>query len=250
MHRFGMEDSYTMETKRNHGRKSRVRMTAAAVLAAIVVSTMGATLSPTASVEVEASSVYTVGATSWTSDLTGDTTRYVGYASLSLVLKASLMKCTDPDAVYEQLMMGLWMKTFSEADILDLINDGYEIPAETLERLYLEGWISGYLYKTGTGQSYTASDFEDVFDYEYYVAANPLIAEAVANGSLAYDEETLFLHWLVCGVPAGLDGSADFSFDYFEARYPTLCASLGYDKLSEVVYYIMLRDTYVLQGAA
>ena len=241
-----------MKTNMNRRKKSGVRMTAAALIAAVVVSAAGAVLSPAASVDAEASTVSTPTASTWgwSASVSGDTTRYVGYASITTVLQAALLRSSEPDAIYEQLMMGLWMGTYTEADILDLIIDGYTIPDETLERLYLEGWISAYLYKTGTGQSYTASDFAEVFDAEYYVANNPAIAAAVASGDLPNDEETLFYNWLLCGIDAGLNASEDFNFEYFEAHYPTLCARLGYDKLNEVVYYIMLKDSWVLQGNA
>lgn len=222
-------------------------MTAAALLAAIAISTAAVP-----STSVEASTVSTVAASTWgwTSGASGDTTRYVGYASLNTVLQAALLKSQEPDAVYEQLMMGLWMKTFTEADILTLLTEGYSIPAETFERLYTEGWISSYLYKVGTGQELTASDFSEVFDADYYVAANPCIASAVADGSLASDEETLFMNWLLCGVDAGLDASADFSFSYFEEHYSTLCNTLCNDRMNEVIFYILLKDSWVLQGNA
>ena len=106
---------------------------------------------------------------------------------------------------------------------MQLLQEGYRIPADVLQRLYAEGWISGYLYKTVSGQPFTAADFKDV---------------------------SLFLNYLTCGIPAGLNGSSSFSFAYFEAHYPQIAKALGNDKMAEAAYYILNRNSQHLKGNA
>ena len=170
------------------------------------------------------------------------------YPFLTLLKSSLLNSYTDANGIYEQLKLGVKYKTVSESDILTLVQEGYRIPAESLQKLYTEGWISGYLYKTATGQGYTASDFKDVFDASYYVSANPVIAQAVASGALAGDENSLFMNYLTCGIPAGLNGSSSFQFAAFEGRYPQVVTALGGSKLAEVVYYIMNKNALSLTG--
>ena len=133
---------------------------------------------------------------------------------------------------------------------MQLLQEGYRIPADVLQRLYAEGWISGYLYKTVSGQPFTVADFKDVFDAAYYVSANPVIAAAVQNGTLPGDEMSLFLNYLTCGIPAGLNGSSSFSFAYFEEHYPQIAKALGNDKMAEAAYYILNRNSQHLKGNA
>ncbi len=171
------------------------------------------------------------------------------YPFLTLLKSALLNSYTDANGIYEQLKLGIKYKTVSESDILTLSQEGYRIPAESMQKLYTEGWISGYLYKTVTGQGYTAADFKDVFDANYYVNANPVIAQAVANGTLAGDENSLFLNYLTCGIAAGLNGSSSFQFSYFESQYPQVVKALGGSKLAEVTYYIMNKNALSLKGS-
>ena len=172
------------------------------------------------------------------------------YPFLTLLKSSLLNSYTNANGIYEQIQQGIKYQTVSETDLIQLVQEGYRIPAESLQKLCTEGWISGYTYKTLTGQAYTASDFKDVFDASYYVSANPAIAEAVANGTLASDENSLFLNYLTCGIPAGLNGSSSFNFAYFEKKYPQVVKDLGGDKLAEVVYYITNKTAKSLKGNA
>ncbi len=170
------------------------------------------------------------------------------YPFLTLLKSALLNSHTDANGIYEQIQQGIKYLTISETDLIQLVQEGYRIPAASLQKLYIEGWISGYTYKTLTGQAYTAADFKDVFDAAYYVSANPVIAAAVANGSLPADENSLFLNYLTCGIPAGLNGSSTFNFAYFEKTYPQVVTDLGGNKLGEVVYYITNKTAKSLKG--
>lgn len=213
----------------------------AGLLTAAMLSAVAVTAVPAASMDASAAaSSGSVTGTKWTME----------YSFLTLMESSLLNTYTDANGIYEQLKLGIKYKTMSEQDILELYNLGYRIPEESLYQLYVEGWISGVLYKYCTGQEYVASDFIEVFDAEYYMTQNPVVLAAVQDGTLAADEETLFYHYLYCGIPAGLNGSAGFDFAYFEASYPDICESLGYDKMSEVMYYILNKYTEILQGAA
>lgn len=213
----------------------------AGILTAAMLSAAAVTAAPAASIDVSAaSSANAADYTKWTME----------YSFLTLMESSLLNTYTDANGIYEQLMLGIKYKTMSEQDILELYNLGYRIPEETLYQLYVEGWISGVLYKYCTGQAFVASDFREVFDAEYYMTQNPVVLAAVQEGLLSSDEETLFYHYLYCGIPAGLNGSASFDFAFFEAAYPDICESLGYDKMSEVMYYILNKYTEILQGAA
>lgn len=174
----------------------------------------------------------------------------VQYPFLTLLKSSLLNPYTDSNGIYEQLKQGIKYQTVSETDIMQLLQEGYRIPADVLQRLYAEGWISGYLYKTVSGQPFTAADFKDVFDVSYYVSANPVIAAAVQNGTLPGDEMSLFLNYLTCGIPAGLNGSSSFSFAYFEAHYPQIAKALGNDKMAEAAYYILNKNSQHLKGNA
>ena len=210
-----------------------------AMVGAAAIGVCSVTAMPIFSVKAEAAASKPAYNSKWTTE----------YPFLTLLKSALLNSYTDANGIYEQLMLGIKYKTVSESDILTLSQEGYRIPTDSIQRLYTEGWISGYLYKTLTGQGYTASDFKDVFDANYYVSANPVVAEAVASGALAADENSLFLHYLTCGIPAGLNGSSSFQFAYFESKYPQVVKTLGGSKLAEVVYYIMNKNSQSLQGS-
>lgn len=214
-------------------RSMKGSMRLAACLGAAVIAMGSAAALPAATVEVQAAASSPAYTTQWTTQ----------YPFLTL-LKSSLGKTqTDASGIYEQIMMGIKYQTISEADILQLVAEGYSVPAAALQQLYTEGWISGYLYKSLTGQGFTADDFQDVFDANYYVNANPAIAAAVQSGALAADKETLFQNYLVCGIPAGLSGNETFRFAAFEEQYPEVVTALGGDRMAEVTYYILHKDS-------
>lgn len=224
-------------------KETRIRITG--LLAAGAVSLSAAGL-PALSMQVSAAPAYD---TQWTS----------GYSFLTLLKSSLLNTNTDANGIYEQLKQCIKFKKVSEADIAELAAEGYRIPAESLRKLYTEGWISQSLYVQLTGDtdaakaasvSCTPEQFKDVFDADYYVSANPVIAAAVQNGSLPSDEQTLFLNYISCGIPAGLSASSSFSFAYFESAYPTVAKDLSYDKLSEVLFYIKYKDSLGLKGNA
>lgn len=205
-----------------------------AILSAAVIAAGSTAMLPASSIEAQAAAAYT---TQWTTQ----------YPFLTLLKSSLLNTQTDASGIYEQIKMGIKYKTVSEADILQLVNEGCVIPAAALQQLYTEGWISGYLYKSLTGQGFTADDFKDVFDADYYVNANPAIAAAVQSGALSADKETLFQNYLLCGIPAGLNGNATFQFAAFESQYKDVAAALGNDRLTEVVYYILHKDSIKLK---
>lgn len=206
----------------------QIRMSVAAILSAVAVSVVGIGAGANHSVvEAEAAS------TQWTEE----------YPFLTLIESSLLNSYTDETGIYEQLMLGIKYRTMDEMDILQLYNAGYRIPVESVERLYIEGWISSFLYKTIAELPYTAEDFADVYDMTYYVTQNPAISNAVEQGTLSLDEDTVFYNYLYCGIPAGLSGNDEFSFDYFESNYEDVVEDLGGDRLMEVAYYILNSDT-------
>lgn len=213
-----------------------IAVLSAATMAAGVVAMPASTLQAQAAAKVKTTAAYP---TQWTTV----------YATTTLLKQALSNTKTNADGIYEQLMMALKYSSIDEAGIQQLVSEGIQIPTSVLTRLYTEGWISGILYKTLTGQTLTAADYSDVFDATYYVNANPAIAAAVQSGALPNDAETLLQNWLLCGLPAGLAGNATFSITNFEAQYPTIAASLGNNRQQEVQYYILHKNSLAAAAA-
>lgn len=241
MKRWNRTNEESQNKNQKEGKSSQrsgraCRWTALALAA--VMGAAGAASLPSRSMEVQAASSAPAYSSKWTAQ----------YPFLTLLKSSLLNPYTNADGIYEQIKQGIKYKTVSEADLLQLVQEGIRIPSETIQKLYQEGWISSYLYKTLTGQGYSAEDFKEVFDASYYVSANPVIAAAVQNGSLPGDEASLFLNYLTCGIPAGLSGSSSFDFSYFESHYPQVVQALGGDRMNEVMYYMMYRDALGLKG--
>lgn len=210
----------------------RIAMFSAAALAAGVFAAPASTMNVQAAAKVRSSAAYS---TQWTTT----------YPTVTLLKSALLNTQTNADGIYEQLMLAIKYRTVDEYDIMQLVNEGIQIPVSSVQRLYNEGWISGYLYKALTGQAVTASDFKDVFNATYYMTANPVILSAVQSGALPADEETLFQNWLACGLPAGLSGNGTYSKAWFEQTYPAIAKALGNDALLEVQYYILHQNSLI-----
>lgn len=203
-----------------------IAIMSAAALAAGVVALPGTGMQAQAAAKVRSTAAYP---TQWSTQ----------YSTLTLLKSALANPHTNADGIYEQLMLACKYRSVSEADILQLVNDGIQIPVSVLQRLYTEGWISGILYKNLTGGTLTAADYSDVFDANYYVAANPAIAAAVQSGLLANDPETLLQNYLLCGLPAGLNGNATFDIATYEKQNADVVTACGGNRVAEITYYIL-----------
>lgn len=207
-----------------------IAILSAAAMAAGVVAMPASALQAQAAAKVATTPAY---ATQWSTV----------YPTVTLLKQALANPKTNADGIYEQLMMALKYSSIDEAGLQQLIAEGIQVPTSVLTRLYNEGWISGILYKTLTGQQITAADYSAVFDANYYVSANPAIAAAVQSGALPNDAETLLQNWLLCGLPAGLSGNGTYSKTWFESNFPAIAATLGNDAQQEVQYYILHKNS-------
>jgi len=151
-------------------------------------------------------------------------------------IEPALLKTTDADMVYRELKMGFMYQVMTEGDVYELYKTpGVRIPAAALQKLAAEGWISGWLYKTLTGQALTASDMSAVFDPAYYYAANPWLQGVIAPT----DTDTLFRNFLTVGMPLGAAGSAQFNPALYKANYPALAAQYGTNNANYYIHYIL-----------
>ena len=152
-----------------------------------------------------------------------------------LLLPALSNPWTDANGTYRQLKQALRFKTLYQGNILSLWQKGARIPAESLRMLSEEGLISGYLYKLIAGLPFAASDFRDVFNANYYYAANPDLAAA----GIPLDENQLFQHFLTQGMAQGRVAAPSFNLSYFKANYPQLEKAMGCSNVNWYLYYIL-----------
>lgn len=234
-----LPSAYIMYRKGNGRMKKRRKVWKAAAWAAAAGIGIGSFLAaPGSGMEAQAASAAPAYQSQWTAE----------YPFLTLLESSLLNSQTDAKGIYEQLKQAIKLKTLSEADIVQLASEGYRIPAQTLQQLCAEGWISPALYSMLVNHDYSMAQLRSVFDADYYVKANPVIAAAVQNGSLSSDEATLFLNYAACGIPAGLSASPDFSFTYFESAYPVVAEDLKHDRKAELLFYVTYKDSLKLKG--
>lgn len=161
--------------------------------------------------------------------------KYTQTVSIAELVKPALMnQWNNSDNMYEQLEQMLLYKSIDQGTILTYAQQGVQIPAAALQKLAAEGLISGYLYKTIAGLPYEASDYKDVFDANYYYAANPDL-----QGIVSPDANSLFNHFLTQGMAEGRNGSASFNLAYFKKNYPSLAQSMGGSNVNYYLYYII-----------
>ena len=153
----------------------------------------------------------------------------------SLLLPALTNRFTNANGVYTQLKQALRYQKIYQGNILNLINQGANIPADALKKLYEEGLISGFLYHFGTGQAFTADDYKDVFDPVWYWASNPDLQAAYGT----YDENTMLVDFLTTGMSLGRSSSQSFQLSYFKSNYSWLQKYLGEDNANYYLFYIL-----------
>lgn len=153
----------------------------------------------------------------------------------SLLLPALTNRFTNANGVYTQLKQALRYQKIYQGNILNLINQGANIPADALKKLYEEGLISGFLYHFGTGQAFTADDYKDVFDPVWYWASNPDLQTAYGT----YDENTMLVDFLTTGMSLGRSSSQSFNVSYFKSNYSWLQKYLGENNANYYLFYIL-----------
>lgn len=153
----------------------------------------------------------------------------------SLLLPALTNRFTNANGVYTQLKQALRYQKIYQGNILNLINQGANIPADALKKLYEEGLISGFLYHFGTGQAFTADDYRDVFDPVWYWASNPDLQTAYGT----YDENTMLVDFLTTGMSLGRSSSQGFNLSYFKSNYSWLQKYLGENNANYYLFYIL-----------
>ena len=161
--------------------------------------------------------------------------KYTQTVSIAELVKPALVnQWNDSDNMYEQLEQMLLYKSIDQGQLITYAQQGVKIPAAALQKLAVEGLISGYVYKTVAGLSYEPSDFKDVFDANYYYAVNPDLQGIVAN-----DENSLFNHFITVGMAQGRTASVSFNPVIFMQNYPQLAAGLGNSFSNFYTYYIV-----------
>ncbi len=153
----------------------------------------------------------------------------------SLLLPALSNRFTDANGVYTQLKQALRYQKIYQGNILNLINQGANIPADALKKLYEEGLISGFLYHFGSGQAFTCEDYKDVFDPVWYWASNPDLQAAYGT----YDANTMLVDFLTTGMSLGRSSSSTFNLTYFKSNYSWLQKYLGDDNANYYLFYIL-----------
>lgn len=151
-----------------------------------------------------------------------------------LILPA-LKKATDTNGVYRQLKLSCQYGTLSEGNIKHLYEmTDVNVSLDVIRRLYEDGLVSGYLYKTLANLSYCASDFSVVFDATEYYNNNPDLQAAVGS-----DAEALFQHFLNNGMQEGRSGNSEFNLSVYKENYPDLVKVYGNDNPSYYTHYML-----------
>ena len=205
-------------TDKRHHLKTRV--TGLLLGAAITVSTIASPLA--AGISVQAKAAY-------------DTKYSQSISMESLLLPALTNSFTDATGVYQQLKQALRYQRIYQGNILNMINSGANIPADSLKKLYNDGLISGFLYHFGTNQAFTTDDYKDVFDPVWYWAANPDLQAAYGT----YDPNTMLVDFLTTGMALGRSANQTFNLSYFKSNYPWLQQYLGDDNANYYLFYIL-----------
>ncbi len=209
-----------MISHKNGKQHIRTRVTGLLLGAAITVSTVVSPLA--AGLSVQAKAAY-------------DTKYSQSISMESLLLPALTNTFTDATGVYQQLKQALRYQRIYQGNILNMINSGANIPADSLKKLYEDGLISGFLYHFGTNQAFTADDYKDVFDPVWYWAANPDLQAAYGT----YDANTMLVDFLTTGMTLGRSANQTFNVSYFKSNYPWLQQYLGDNNANYYLFYIL-----------
>ena len=94
-------------------------------------------------------------------------------------------------------------------------------------RLNISKFFSGRSY------IYQGVDYSNVYDYEYYAANNPDVAEAFGG-----NEEAAFQHFVEHGMKEGRSGSEEFDLASYKNNYEDLRNAFGDDNMSYYQHYI------------
>lgn len=101
---------------------------------------------------------------------------------------------------------------------------------------------------TGIANAYglskvTAEDLAPVYDYDYYLANNPEVADEVGT-----DSDDVFTHFLTEGMAAGLQASADFSPSYYRSENTDLRHTFGSTMPAYYYHYLTYGRAEGLAG--
>lgn len=150
-------------------------------------------------------------------------------------IKPALEKTTDVNTVYRELKLGIQYKVLSEGNIRHLYEDeDTKLPIEAIQKLYQDGYVSGYLYKLLSGGTMTQEDMSAVFQADYYYNNNKDIQASVGT-----DGAALFQHFLANGMKEGRPSSATFNLAYYKANYPDLVKLYGNDNAAYYQHYLL-----------
>lgn len=163
------------------------------------------------------------------------TSAYTYTFSMRELIRPAINASADDGAVFRQLWVALMYHKITQADIYEMRGEGDNISNTVLKQLADQGYIASYIYKYYSGEAFTADDFSNVFDYQYYYNANPELAAA----GIPLDEAALFSHFITNGLNEGRAGSASFNVNYFKTNYPEIAEQLGGSNYNCAVYYII-----------
>ncbi len=162
-------------------------------------------------------------------------TKYSEKSNWEELILPALQKTKDENAIYRQLKLSMQYQTLSEGNLYNLyMRDDVFIPVSVLKKLYDEELISGYLYKTIAGGTFSAEDFKPVFDADTYYADNPDLQSVIGA-----DPASLFAHFLNNGMAEGRSASKEFNLSYYKENYPDLVKIYGSDNASYYAHYIL-----------
>jgi len=82
---------------------------------------------------------------------------------------------------------------------------------------------------------YNGTDYSTVYNYNYYIAANPDVAAAYPN-----DDVAVLKHFVEFGMKEGRNTSADFVLSVYKANYQDLVKAYGDDNASYYMHYMQL----------
>jgi len=143
---------------------------------------------------------------------------------------------TNKEGVYQQIKLGIQYKVISEGMIMHLYGgDEVNLPSEVIEKLYDEGYISGYLYKKMSGQQLTQEDIPNtVFDATYYYSKYEDLRQLIGT-----DADALFQHFITTGMSEGRVASTGFILEAYKKNYPELVKELGNNNAAYYEHYIL-----------
>lgn len=140
---------------------------------------------------------------------------------------------TDYRMVARQIERAIQYGTISTGDVYTL-SVKYGVPVASMQILYTDGYVSGYVYKTYAGIAVGAADMADVFDAEYYYNANPDLQAVIG-----YNPTALYAHFVSNGMAEGRVASANFNPAKYIANYPSLVAAFGNNYAAYYSHYLL-----------